>query len=82
MMLNNAAARNIDLAFEVIRQVIADPKLADELDALSVSGALVVYDPSDPELTLANDQLVAIMRARGDLTVPVELRRDLSLTLR
>ena len=81
-MLNNAATKNIDLAFEVIRQVIADPRLADELDALAVSGALVVYDPSDPELTLANDQLVAIMRARGDLTVPVELQRELSLTLR
>lgn len=82
MMLNDTAAKNIDLAFEVIRQVIADPRLAGELDELSASGTLVVYDPADPELTLANDQLVAIMRSRGDLTVPVELRRDLSLTLR
>ena len=81
-MLTDAAAKNIDLVFEVIRQVIANPRLADELDELCASGTLVVYDPSDSELTLANDQLVAIMRDRGDLPVAVELQRELSLTLR
>jgi len=82
MMLDKMAARNIDLAFEVIRQVIAEPRFADELDELSESGTLVVYDAWDSDLSLANDRLVALMRDRGDCPVPVVLERGLSLTLR
>jgi hypothetical protein len=82
MTTSEMVVRNLDLAFEVIQQVVAEPALADEVAALAGDGTLVLYDENDAELSEANDRLVAIMEDRGDHPVPVALQRRLSLAPR
>lgn len=71
--------KNIDLAFEVIRQVVSSPELATEVDGLAADGALVLFDPEDDRLATANDALAQRIEARGSPIVRASLQRRLSL---
>ena len=53
--------RNVRLAFEVAQTAIADESAAAELAEASKAGGLVFADPSDPELSLVNQQLADVL---------------------
>ncbi len=76
------ATKNLDLAFEVIYQVLNEPALADEVVALADGGALVLYDDTDQELTEHNDRMAAIFAARGDNVTRAALERRLTFNPR
>jgi hypothetical protein len=82
MKPSTTTTKNVSLAFEVIRQVIAEPSLAQEMDDLSADGTLVLYDDADEELTAANDKIAASYENRGEPVVRVALQRRLNLVQR
>lgn len=77
-----AAAKNLDLAFEVAFQWLADAKVVEEVDMLASDGTLVLYDDADEELTIANDQIAAAFEQRGEAVVKVALQRRTTLNRR
>jgi hypothetical protein len=82
MLSSEQAGKNLDLAFEVIRQVIAEPNVASEVDELSAYGKIVLYDAADEGLTTANDRMADDAQARDERVVRVTLERRLTLNPR
>lgn len=76
------AQKNLDLAFEVMFQVLADPDLADEAMSLGEKATIVLYDDADPELTAANDRMAEVMEARGERVVKASVLRRTTLAPR
>lgn len=68
--------RNIDLAFEVIQTGIADPQVAGDLTELARDGGLVLADPTDAELSLANERLAEELRAREERVVFAQVNKS------
>jgi hypothetical protein len=71
--------RNIRLAFEVAQTAIADENAASELASASGQGGLVLADPSDPELSLANQQLAEVLVSKGENVNFVQVSRVVSI---
>jgi hypothetical protein len=76
------AAKNLDLAFEVIRRVVAEPDLASAVDRFAAEGCLVLYDEADDDLRAASDKLVSKARGRHEEVVPLVIERRLTLMRR
>lgn len=76
------ASKNIDLAFEVAFEWLANDAVTDEIAELAGEGALVLYDDTDEELTITNDRIAAEYERRGEPVVRVALRRRTSLSRR
>ena len=73
------AERNIDLAFDVIRQAILQPDELDAIDELGRDATIVFLDPSDDALTAANVEMAKHLEARGESVVRAEVQRRLFL---
>jgi hypothetical protein len=71
--------RNVQLAFEVVHAAVADETAAEEAAFLGRDGGLVLADPSDADLSLANEQLYHDLEARGERVVFVEVNKSISL---
>lgn len=71
--------RNVRLTFEVIQTAVADPSAARKVADAARSGGLVLADPSDPELSLANQQLTEILRARGEQVMFVQVNKSATI---
>lgn len=74
-----ALQRNIRLAFDVAQTAVGDPSAAAELAKASKGGGLVFADPSDPELSLANQQLVEVLASRGERVRFVQVNRSATI---
>jgi hypothetical protein len=72
------AARNLALAFEVVRHAIRDEATAEKLGDMGHDGVLVLFDPADSELATANDALAARLKARGEAVVKLEVDHRLT----
>jgi len=73
------ASRNIDLAFELVRQALAQPEAMGEIEALGRDGTLVFVDPDDASLTDANLAMAARVEETGEPVVRAELQRRVFL---
>ena len=71
--------RNIRLAFEVAQTAIADESAAAELAEASKAGGLVFADPSDPELSLVNQQLADVLASRVEKVNFVQVNRSATI---
>lgn len=71
--------RNIKLAFEIVRIAAADPAAARTLTRASRKGGLVLRDPGDPELTLANEHLAEVLRARGERVAFAQVSKSVTV---
>lgn len=74
-----ALERNIRLAFEVAQTAIAGASAASELSDASTRAGLVFADPSDPELSLANQQLAEVLASRGERVNFVQVNRTATI---
>jgi hypothetical protein len=81
-MNSPSTLKNIELAFEVAHQLVANPILIDEVMELAGEGTLVLYDDADEALTIANDRIAATLDQRGEPVVRVALQRRTTLSRR
>ena len=77
-MTQSVTARNLALAFDVVRHALQDEKTAEGLAELGREGILVVYNSEDPELTAANDQIADSIRSNGEPLVQLEMEHRLT----
>jgi hypothetical protein len=82
MTTTTTTNKNIDLAFEVIRQYLAEPSVRPEVDGLAAEGILVLFDETDDALSAANDEIANAYEARGEPVVRVAVQRHLTLAHR
>ncbi|HEY8870941.1 MAG TPA: DUF5647 family protein [Candidatus Limnocylindrales bacterium] len=79
MRQSDQAERNIDLAFDVIKQVLLQPDEIDGLEKLGGGATLVLFDPEDEALTAANAEMADRLEGRGERLVRAEVQRRLFL---
>lgn len=82
MTTDSVATKNIELAFEIAFQWLADPSVGQEISELAEEGTFVLYDESDDELTSANDAMATRLQRRNQHVVKVALQRRTTLNRR
>ncbi len=71
--------RNIRLAFEIAQTAAVDPAAARALARAARKGGLVLADPADPELSLANEHLAEVLRARGERVAFAQVSKSVTV---
>ena len=77
-MTREQTKRNIDLAFDLVRKAARDPEEAKRLDGLGRQGPFVLLPEDDPELAKKNLELADSAEARGEKTVRLAHKVDVT----
>lgn len=77
MRTSEQVAKNIDLSFDLLRQVLLRPEAADDIVSVAGGDALVFIDPEDERLSSANIAMADRLAAKGDGVARVEVQRRL-----
>lgn len=79
MRASDQVVRNIDLSFDLLRQVLLRPDAADEIMQAAGGDTLVFIDPEDDALSAANSAMADRLVRRGEQVAQVEIQRRMFL---